>query len=68
MLSPTLFTIYMLPLGHVISRHGIQFHCCADDTQQYIKVTPSLTPSATLTHLTSGLEEIEVAIAKTSCS
>ena len=26
-LGPTLFTLYMLPLGRVISRHGISF-CC----------------------------------------
>ncbi|CAM4579724.1 unnamed protein product [Leuciscus chuanchicus] len=47
-LGPTLFTIYMLPLGRVVSRHGVNFHCYADDTQLYLQVTPSSSPSATL--------------------
>ncbi|KAK7882694.1 hypothetical protein WMY93_028868 [Mugilogobius chulae] len=58
-LGPTLFTIYMLPLGCVVSRHGINFHCYADDTQLYLKISPSGPPSVTVTRLSSCLEEIE---------
>ena len=56
-LAPILFTTYMLPLGQVISKHGLSFHCYADDTQLYIKTAPN--PSTALSSLTSCLEEIK---------
>ena len=37
-LGPTLYCMYTKHIGDIVVRHGMQYHCFADDTQIYLTV------------------------------
>ena len=41
------FSINMLLLGQLITKHNVQYHCYAGDTQLYVTLPSDLQPSAT---------------------
>ncbi len=60
-LGHLLFLIYLLPLGNMLFKFGIQFHCYADDTQLYVLTKPDsiLPPVCLFVCLTNCLHKIK---------
>lgn len=57
-LGPLLFSIYLLPLGHIFRKYGLNFHFYADDAQVYVSCKSDLAPACEL--LSVCLHEIKI--------
>ena len=51
-LGPILFTIYLLPLGDIIRKHGLQFHMYADDCHLFTSLSMSINDAVSSMQMT----------------
>ncbi len=56
-LGPIFFSIYMLPLGQIIQKYDISFHCYTDDTQLYLPLNPN--DQSKITNIFNCINEIK---------
>lgn len=61
-LAPSLFSLYMLPLGTIFRKHCVSFHFYADDTQIYIPIKRNNPAALNSLHLC--LEEVKAWLAQ----
>ena len=57
-LGPILYCIYTRPIGDIVARHGLQYHCYADDTQIYMAVKHNQPITEAITKIEKYLAEV----------
>uniref|UniRef100_A0A8C1LVL1 Reverse transcriptase domain-containing protein n=1 Tax=Cyprinus carpio TaxID=7962 RepID=A0A8C1LVL1_CYPCA len=57
-LTPILFSLYLLPLDSIFRKHGVSFHCYADDTHIYLPLKRN--KDSALKSLFACLEEVKM--------
>ena len=61
-IGPILFTIYKIPLGNIIRKHGLSFNLYADDTQLYKLFQPGASVS-TMYRLEAWIQDTKIWLA-----
>ena len=57
-LGPILYCIYTRPIGYIVARHGLQYHCYADDTQTHMAVKHNQPITEAITKIEQCLTEV----------
>ena len=57
--GPTLFSMYLIGLGHILRQHKINYHIYADDIQLYVSFKPNQADALhALSQLENGMNDV----------
>ena len=59
-LGPLLYCVYTRPIGDIVTRHGLQYHCYADDTQIYVTVEKDVSIESALARILYGIPQVTI--------
>ena len=65
-LGLTLYCMYTQPIGYIVARHSMQYHCYADHTQIYLTVEQDEPTEAALTKVELCIAEVAAWLTKIS--
>ena len=57
-LGPLMYCVYTRPIGDIVIRHGLQYHCYADDTQIYVTVEKDVSIESALARTETCIIEV----------
>ena len=63
-LGHLLYCVYTRPIGDIVTRHGLQYHCYADDTQIYVTVEKDVSIESALARIETCIIEVAAWMAK----
>ena len=63
-LGPLLYCIYTRPIGDIVTRHGLQYHCYADDTQIYVTIEKDVSIESALARIETCIIEVAAWMAR----
>ena len=59
MLGPLLFSLYVTPLADIAAKHGLLYHCYADDTQLYVAFNPNSCVKKTILNIEACISAVK---------
>ena len=63
-LGPLLYCVYTRPIGDIVTRHGLQYHCYADDTQIYVTIEKGVSIESALARIETCIIEVAAWMAR----
>ena len=63
-LGPLLYCVYTRPIGDIVTRHGLQYHCYAGDTQIYVTVEKDVSIESALARIETCIIEVAAWMAR----
>ena len=63
-LGPLLYCVYTRPIGDIVTRHGLQYHCYSDDTHIYVTAEKDVSIESALARIETCIIDVAAWMAR----